>query len=53
VPVARAILIGNQIKADVTLDVAKAHDVDQGWLDQLRPETAAEPVQADHESDDD
>jgi hypothetical protein len=45
-PVAKATLHGNRIKADVTLYVAKAHDVDQAWLDSLGPEivqsTAAE-----------
>lgn len=33
--VARAGLVGNQIKADVTLYLAKAQDVEQGWLDGL------------------
>jgi hypothetical protein len=33
--VARATLVGNQIKADVTLHLSKAQDVDQGWLDAL------------------
>lgn len=33
--VVRATVVGNQLKADVTLHVAKAHDVDQGWLDRI------------------
>lgn len=44
VAVARGVLVGNQIKADVTLNVAKAQDVNQAWLDALGspalPETA-------------
>ena len=43
VPVARATLRGNALKADVTLHVAKSQDVDHEWLATLGPELPPEP----------
>lgn len=42
VPVARATLKGNQLKADVVLHVVKAQDVDQAWLHSLGPAATPE-----------
>lgn len=43
VPVARATLRGNQLKADVTLHVVKARDADPRWLATFGPERPTEP----------
>lgn len=54
-PVCRAVVVGNSLKADVTLHVVKAQDVDEEWLDSLGPiaPRAAEhkPTRADYEWD--
>lgn len=55
VPVACATLKGNTIKADLTLHVAKAQDVDPGWLDSHGPAflaTAPKVERAEFEWDD-
>lgn len=41
-PVARAILKGSPLRADVVLHVAKAQDVDPAWLQSLGPVAASE-----------
>lgn len=43
VAVSRATLAGNALKADVTLDVAKAQEVDSDWLAALGPEVPGAP----------
>jgi hypothetical protein len=49
VPVARAVLQGNELKADVVLSVAKAQDVDPAWLITLGP-PAVKPPPPVHDS---
>ena len=42
-PVARATLRGNTLKADITLNVAKAQDVDPAWVAQIGPAAPPKP----------
>lgn len=54
-PVARATIKGNALKADVVLSMPKAQDVPQSWLDALGPEATGGDSRAaapDHERDD-
>lgn len=53
-PVTRATVKGNQLKADVTLRVQKAQEIDPAWLDTLGPPLPPKPRESrpDYEWDD-